>query len=602
MTRKTFKRVIALTLACSMGNPFLPSAAAFATQSHVRLESHLTGLETTELSKLKLDGVEAPRVGSALDDMAVVSTAEGESWEVPVLWIDGDLELATQAEEGKTYLPAIAFFVPAGFSIQQTDMAGGFAVELSDSLIELFGGEDVVAMYDDASEVTYVLPMSLRYYFGGRPVSTGLGAGLASALSAPLQGAQALQAAVGTDTYVPSDAASVPTPDAYIPGGDADDPAEQALLVDVYCAQTITDSLANDDLASLVELVVTRIQPEAVQLLRENYPSFDASTLDGAGVGLYLFCSEGPIAEETWDGSYSLIVGSERREGVTTRYGYMVGVDISSFVQLDEQEQVYLDPSVPLSDELFHLVEVGSTSDVETESDELEAMGESLSARLSEAVAKGRRRPNAKDATGSSTLAATDGSTADTTAGAEDSAAASAAASETSSSSSLADTLASVTAAPSATNTSKGAATAAATGDDKGAQSLASKLAVPAQQSPAADAGATATPSEADLSAAPATDEATSAAVPTGSEPDQVSAPTSPEQAEPIAQDASSGDAAAATGETAASDTPVASDEPTAADGLAVADAAADTATDAAIAEQSVSAASGETEPIASDE
>lgn len=602
MTRKTFKRVIALTLACSMGNPFLPSAAAFATQSHVRLESHLTGLETTELSKLKLDGVEAPRVGSALDDMAVVSTAEGESWEVPVLWIDGDLELATQAEEGKTYLPAIAFFVPAGFSIQQTDMAGGFAVELSDSLIELFGGEDVVAMYDDASEVTYVLPMSLRYYFGGRPVSTGLGAGLASALSAPLQGAQALQEAVGTEAYVPSDAASVPTPDAYIPGEGADAPAEQALLVDVYCAQTITDSLANDDLASLVELVVTRIQPEAVQLLRENYPSFDATTLDGAGVGLYLFCAEGPIAEETWDGSYSLIMGSERREGVTTRYGYMVGVDISSFVQLDEQEQVYLDPSVPLSDELFHLVEVGGgSSDVETESDELEAMSGSLSALLSEAVAKGRWRPSTKDATGSSTLAA-DGTTAATTAGTEDSAAASVATSEAPSSSSLADTLASATAAPSATGDDKGAATAAGTSDDKGAQSLASKLAMPTQQSPAPDTAATAVPSEADLSAAPATDEATSSAASTEAESVQAFEPTSPEQAEPITRDASSGDAAAATGETAMSDEPVASEEPAVDDSLAVADTAADTAADAAIAEQPVSTASGETEPIASDE
>ena len=134
----------------------------------MQVENHASANEQATVSNISIDGVDAPVVGTALDDTATVSTAEGETWDIPVLWIDNNLQLATLAEQDKTYLPALAFFVPQHLSVQ----GDSYTVTLSESLTKLFGTLEVISVYDAKTGITYILPATLKDYFTSAPAST----------------------------------------------------------------------------------------------------------------------------------------------------------------------------------------------------------------------------------------------------------------------------------------------------------------------------------------------------------------------------------------------------------------------------------------------
>jgi hypothetical protein len=81
-----------------------------------------------------------------------------------VLWVRDDLHIskvADVAEEDRTYLPVLAFFVPQDYALD----GNAFTVTLSDSLIQLFGTQRVLSVYDASTGITYILPASNRDLF-----------------------------------------------------------------------------------------------------------------------------------------------------------------------------------------------------------------------------------------------------------------------------------------------------------------------------------------------------------------------------------------------------------------------------------------------------
>ena len=58
-------------------------------------------------------------------------------------------------------MPALAFFVPEGYALQ----GDTFTVKLSDSLVQLFGTDDIISVYDARTRITYILPSSIRQFF-----------------------------------------------------------------------------------------------------------------------------------------------------------------------------------------------------------------------------------------------------------------------------------------------------------------------------------------------------------------------------------------------------------------------------------------------------
>lgn len=299
---KALSVFMSIVLACAVAVP----TAAFAAQPEVQIENHTNGNALTVVSGITIDGVDAPVVGSRLDDTAVVKTAEGETWDVAVLWVDDTLQVATEAKEGRQYLPAIAFFVP-----QNLTVAGdSYTVTLSESLVKLFGSEETISVYDSGTNITYILPASLKDFF----------------VHARTNGAVRQSKEV------------------------FDEP-EEISLVDLYCAETARDVLSDDDLEYLIDLVLHRLQPQAVELLLNSFPAFRTAADNGqigTRIGLYIYYQEGDqdglYEHESAPRAYAYVSGSSVDRG-GVKYCYMMGIDVSDLLLKDEQGELVRDES-----------------------------------------------------------------------------------------------------------------------------------------------------------------------------------------------------------------------------------------------------------------
>ena len=154
--KQTVRRVTALLLCLIL---CLASAAASGTTLTVRAPEGGSGL--TRLTGLVISGVDAPETGKALDAAADVSSAEGIAWEIPVIWLKGfkqvkgalsseDSGAETVAREGVTYVPALVFFVPEGYTFDGTVTLDGAVSALLDALGK------IVTVEMPESGVTYI--------------------------------------------------------------------------------------------------------------------------------------------------------------------------------------------------------------------------------------------------------------------------------------------------------------------------------------------------------------------------------------------------------------------------------------------------------------
>ena len=344
MYRKSARRVLSFVMSLVLASSCILPSFAYAAESVVRIEDHAPEGVGVSVSKLSIGGVDAPKEGEALDDTATVKTSEGESWDIPVLWIGGDLQLATQAEAGRSYLPALAFFLPADFTVQDVDETGGFDIALEDDLVKLFKSNEIVSVYDKATGITYILPASLRYYFGhasqgvqqaedaGRPTI-----GESSSASAPVQKPE--QKPEPEKKLEPEQKPQPePIPEDEF-GPDDDGLPKRNRLIDIYCAKTAQDAFTDDDLTYLIDLIVNKLQPQAINLLLDKFPSFAAGAKAGEigkEIGLYIYYNTGdkdgdPAHEAAGDENLAYVSGKycSKSDGMP-RYGYMIAVNAGS--------------------------------------------------------------------------------------------------------------------------------------------------------------------------------------------------------------------------------------------------------------------------------
>ncbi len=317
--------------------------SALAAQPEVRMEGNTGSSDAaTAVSSLVIGDVEAPRAGLDLDGIAVVSSAEGASWEIPVLWVGSDWQLATKAVEGQSYLPALVFYLPTDYAVQDADETGGYTITLSDDLVGLFGSQDIISVYDSSTGITYILPAALRDFFAQ--------ASLAKMPNEPL--------GIGDGTtqnpnYTGPVAADSNGEESADGGSDIFDSAGQEDLgywVDIYCAQTAKDVLSQDDLEYLVDLIINKLHPQAVNLLLEKFPAFrHAEELDWLGrqIGLYIYYEsgdkDGDSAHEDVSGALAYVNGKYIKDfDGSVRYAYVIGVDVSSLADYDDAGRLVL--------------------------------------------------------------------------------------------------------------------------------------------------------------------------------------------------------------------------------------------------------------------
>ena len=311
--RKAFAALLAFVLAFLLMAP----TAALAEERAVDIENH-TAVQDQKatVNDIRIGGVHAPAAGTQLDGEARVATAEGEEWDIPVLWVRDDLAImpeAAEADEGRTYLPVLAFFVPDGYALQGPDCK----VTLSEELAALFGTDEIVSAYSEETGITYILPASLKSLF--------------------------VRAAGELSTA--DDA-----------GGDAAvDAAEtaQPTLVDIHCAQTARDVLTDEDLAWLVDLIVNRLEPQAVNLLLDRFPAFRAAADKGeigTQIGLYIYYAKGdadgdPAHEIDVEGALAYVDDRSAMIDGTLRYAYMIGVNAASLAEKGDDGSPLVNPA-----------------------------------------------------------------------------------------------------------------------------------------------------------------------------------------------------------------------------------------------------------------
>ncbi len=326
MLKTTANRTLSLLMSLILVAAFALPVPALAAQPRVEIENHTAGGQKAA-SGITIDGVDAPTPGKALDNMAQASTAEGDTWDIPVLWIDDNLQLATEAVEGRTYLPALAFFVPSGYSVE----GGTFAVQLSESLTALFGSQEIVSVYVPSTGVTYLLPSSLKNFFTP-PVASKAASGYAAATIA-----------------TPEQPTTIATPEQPATEGEpaVGTPATQS-LIDIYCAQTARDVFTDEDLSWFIDLVVNRLQPQAVNLLIDKFPAFSAAAQSGdlgERIGLYIYMNhgdkDGVHEHENASQALAYVAGDAAKFDGTYKFGYMIGIDLDDLTQKDSKQDDY---------------------------------------------------------------------------------------------------------------------------------------------------------------------------------------------------------------------------------------------------------------------
>ena len=327
------KRLLSFLLAVILSLQTLVPAAAFADERSVQVDNHTASREQVQtVSDLKIDGVTAPKPGAQLDDRATVTAAEGASWEIPVLWVRDDLSVVTTAEEGRTYLPVLAFFVPQEYSVRD----GAFTVILSDSLARLFGTNEVISVYNEATGITYILPASLKDLF--------------MRARADAAAADSVETRPAAEVGPAADEPAADEPAAEEPA--AEEPAAPRSLVDIYCAQSARDAFTDEDLEWLLDLILHRLQPQAIELLINSFPSFRAAADRGelgTQIGMYVYYLKGDddVQEHCIPepGILGYVIARGVRNDGQLRYCYMFGMDLDDLTQKDEDGNPVRDPT-----------------------------------------------------------------------------------------------------------------------------------------------------------------------------------------------------------------------------------------------------------------
>lgn len=280
---------MALATSASMLAPV--SALATETTSEVGVDNHTQGREDAKIvSGITIGDVKAPKEGERLDDKAVVTTAENETWEIPVIWIGEDLKPDTGLAGKGSYLPVLAYIVPEQYTVRNNDATGrGYKITLSEDLLKLFGENKIISIYESKTGITYILPAKLKDLYAQKgtvknPTDAGGNEIVPADQVAPYEEEAEEPAQEETEE---------PTPEKEEkPAQEEETPQEEeqtgySHIVNVHCDQNAKDALTESDLDFLAELVVNTLQPQAVNLLTNKFPALKEAA-DNREIGKYI--------------------------------------------------------------------------------------------------------------------------------------------------------------------------------------------------------------------------------------------------------------------------------------------------------------------------
>ena len=159
---------------------------------------------------------------------------------------------------------------------------------LDESVASLFAGRPILSAFDDVNGFTLI--------FAGIPKVKS--ADEEKAVAAPVEGLPSDLQAPTDGTYQNPEYSGLDELGGDDTIHDDGSPKENYLesLVNVHCSQTIKNVLSMDELKNLVFLIRDVIQPQAVNLLKEGFPSFKKAVGNnelGKEISLYIYYEKG---------------------------------------------------------------------------------------------------------------------------------------------------------------------------------------------------------------------------------------------------------------------------------------------------------------------
>lgn len=352
---KSFKKLaaklgIALLSAGLVAGNFSVSAAAKETSVSIPQEAQIFGTGN-KISGIRVSGIDAPVPGKPFDTEAVVTAANGNRWVLPVMWMDENKVPAGPIAENKTYYPVLVYYMPFGTVM---DPADGNQILLDEKTTALFGMRGILSVYDREHQFTLILPGDLYL-----PQQTESGSG-----ESPIN-YWAPPAPAPAPSYTPAPSSDTTPEDQGDQGsqgeqgdqggqGDQGDQEGQDetdpldLLVAIHCSQSAQDAFSNnmEELKELVDIIVNRIQPQAVNLLNSKFSSFGNGKDNGEigkEISLYVYYKRGdadgiPEHANTPPEALAYVSGGMTEfTDNSIRYCYMVAVDAACFTVKDNE-------------------------------------------------------------------------------------------------------------------------------------------------------------------------------------------------------------------------------------------------------------------------
>ena len=363
----------ALATSASMLAPV--SVYATETTSEVDVDNHTQGRDDARtVSGITIGDVDAPKEGVRLDEKAVVTTAEGETWEIPVIWIGEDLKPDTGLAGKGSYLPVLAYVVPDEYTVKSSDVSGrGYKITLSEDLLKLFGENKIISVYESKSGITFILPAKLKDLFAKKgtvknPTDEGGNEIVPADQVAPFEEeaeeepAQEQEEEAEQEEEEPEQEEEEEEEEK--PQEEDDEEETYSRIVNVHCDANAKEALSASDLEFLADLVVNTLQPQAVNLLIEKFPALKTAAANKE-IGNYLavvvsynkdtsaygYSSRGNVDDDTYPNYkfvYSLTVNSNQLTEHTE--------DGKTVIARDTGSKALTDLANTIVHELFHCV------------------------------------------------------------------------------------------------------------------------------------------------------------------------------------------------------------------------------------------------------
>lgn len=263
-----------------------------------------------ELTGLAVTNMAVPAAGVAFSDRVTVASAEGVSWDIPVIWADESGKTVRVPEGGKRYIPTFVFYVPNGHSIANADSSGKISIKFPAFLTAAAGADKFLYVADPANNIIYII-YAPGYVVSGAAAATNTGAVTSTASS---------ETNNSSNGDTPGEAVS-----------------EQVRL---YCDDNVINKLGNDYLEWLVHYVKNVVQPQAVNLLKKNFPLSYGCAVPGKdlseNIGLYIYYEDGILDGVTTTGGSMAFVHGAYDDNIN-KYKLAMGVDASKFTRKNEE-------------------------------------------------------------------------------------------------------------------------------------------------------------------------------------------------------------------------------------------------------------------------